>query len=54
MHATEIITLVSRAVAKARGQKSASSNDVDFAAKFIAAHRAITELDKKAEAERKQ
>ena len=54
MHATEVITLVSRAVAKARGQKSATSTDVDFAVKFIAAYRAMAEIDKKAEAERKQ
>jgi hypothetical protein len=53
MHATELITLVSRAVAKARGQNSASSTDVDFAVKFIAAYKALAEIDKKAEAEKK-
>jgi hypothetical protein len=54
MHATEVTTLVSRAVAETRGQKSACSNDVAFAVKFIAAYTAMAEVDEKAEAERKQ
>jgi hypothetical protein len=52
----EVISAVSKAVAKARGQRSASSTDVDFAVKFIAASEALAEIKsaEKSHGERKQ